>query len=273
MDNSELFAEIGRLTLQLRKAELQSHTLQAQLSDLEADGRIDHMGRPLPRPGHHEDCPHGQSGWKKCTCEDQKGRDARPIKTPEGKPLLPTMEFAEARRQDNMTRGQSECNFRRCTGRTTAMVIEALEFIKANTSDDSGVVIDVHNQGMKKHIEALLLHYAGELGIPIDALLRVTLRTLNEYCPQHAAAQLNLRDSALDDVAHNPVRDPNQDLKKGDHVRFEIEGIIKERQTVGSYTVYGKDFEPVQYAIKDSINGMTYYVGYHQITKVIGKKE
>jgi len=67
-----LFAEIGRLSLQLRAAELQAHTLEAKLSDLEADGIIDHMGRKLPLPGHHKECPRGQNGWAMCTCP--KGR-------------------------------------------------------------------------------------------------------------------------------------------------------------------------------------------------------
>ena len=47
----DLLAEIGRLLLQLRAAELQAHTLQAKLSDLEADGvkQCDCVkGRPSP---------------------------------------------------------------------------------------------------------------------------------------------------------------------------------------------------------------------------------
>ena len=44
------------------------------------DGVIDHMGRPLPLPDHHRDCPHGQSGWAMCTCEELKARDIRNAK-------------------------------------------------------------------------------------------------------------------------------------------------------------------------------------------------
>jgi hypothetical protein len=68
-------------------------------------------------------------------------------------------------------------------------------------------------------------------------------------------------------------RDPRQDLKPGDHVRFEIEGIIKERQSAGIFQDEHGGSALIQYAIKDSINGLTYCVGYHQITKKIGSVE
>lgn len=428
----DLLAEIGRLSLQLRTAEIQAHALQAKLSDLEADGIIDQMGRKLPLPDHHKDCPHGQSGWAKCTCEELKARDVklkqaedgwkvcmqdsygnrqyeclkchyvtkwvkdhselatakehacpspidrafddlmdddeddagpkkclhgnleckrcnptRAIKTPEGNPLLPAADFSRIRIEDNKECGHSECNYQRRTGRTTAMVIKALDFVKVNTSKDVGVVIDVHNHSMKKHIKKLLLHYADEMDVSHGALLRVTLRTLDEHRLRYTVGQLNLRDNALDDaksfkdlvdegqelrkkfdkdtagmrgapncpkcgdtglISYGPgtrgmkrcdcqtrrlveedeftrvmnetyehlpprPRDPRQDLEPGDHVRFEIEGIIKERQSAGIFQDEDGDFEPIQYAIKDSINRMTYYVGYHQITKKIGSVE
>ena len=66
----ELLAEIGRLSLRLREVELHAHTLQATISGLEADGVIDHMGRRLPLPDHHKDCPHGQNGLAMCSCEE-----------------------------------------------------------------------------------------------------------------------------------------------------------------------------------------------------------
>jgi hypothetical protein len=305
----ELLAEIGRLSLQLRAAELQAHTLQAKLSDLEADGTIDQMGRKLPLPDHHSDCPHGQNGWAMCTCDELKARDirnakaldrvfddlmdddegpkkclhgnteckrcnpVRAIKTPEGKPLLPAVEFSRMRIEDNKERGLSECNWQRCTGRTTAMVIEALEFVKANRM--GGVVIDVHDQGMKRHIRDLLQHYAGELGVDSTFNARIFMKAPSDGFIHGVDVGLQLRDNIIDDLMGvKPTRDPRQDLKPGDHVRFEIEGIIKERQSAGIFQDEdGNDFEPIQYAIKDSINRMTYYVGYHQITKKIGSVE
>ena len=379
----DLLAEIGRLSLQLHTAELQAHTLQAKLSDLEADGTIDHMGRKLPLPGHHKDCGHGKDGWSLCTCDKLRNRDARQfselmndidastlttphvaepkcskcgdtglvqvapnargvkqcdcvkgrpsplaesvtkafqqsaadavrttlnrggtavgevqgqwqvvsktcehgnteckkcgagqpaatIKTPEGKPLLPAAEFAAMQIKKNKELGLAECGFQRRTGRTTAMVLKALEFVKQN--DLALVEINVHNLTMKKRIKELLKHYADESGVQHGQLSRVRVRDPGVYSPGGA---LNLCDNVIDDMKETkPTRDPRQDLKVGDHVRFEVEGIIKERQSAGIFQDEdGSDFEPIQYAVKDSINGMTYYVGYHQIIKVIGKEK
>ena len=375
----ELLTEIGRLSLRLRASELQAHTLQAKLSDLEASGIIDQLGRPLPLPGHHKDCLNGQNGWAMCTCEELKARDVRnakaldrvfddlmdddegpkkclhgnleckrcnpirAIKTPEGNPFLPAAEFSRIRIEDNKERDLSECNYQRRTGRTTAMVIEALEFVNGGRA--GRVIIEAHNNRMKKVIREWLKHYADELGVSHGDLGRIIVREPGEYSPGGA---LTLRDNSLDDaksfkdlvnegqelrkkfdkdtagmrgapncpkcgdtglISYGPGtrgmkrcdcqtrrlveedeftrvmnetyehlpplrRDPRQELKPGDHVRFEIEGIIKERQSAGIFQDEdGNDFEPIQYAIKDSINGMTYYVGYHQITKKIGSVE
>ena len=376
-----LFAETARLSLRLRTAELHAHTMEAKIQELQAAGIIDQMGRRLPLPDHHKDCPHGQNGWSMCTCEELKARDIRnakaldrafddlmgedpgpkkclhgnteckrcnlnptqAIKTPEGKPLLPSAEFSKMRIEDNKERGLSECNFQRQTGRTTAMVIEALEFVKGE--QDGRVIIETGGNRMKKVIRQWLKHYADELGVSHGDLGRIIVREPGEYSPGGA---LTLRDNALDDaksfkdlvdegqglrkkfdkdtagmrgapncskcgdtglISYGPgtrgmkrcdcqtqrlvkedeftrvmnetydhlpprPRDPRQDLKPGDHVRFEIEGIIKERQSAGIFQDEdGNDFEPIQYAIKDSINRMTYYVGYHQITKKIGSVE
>jgi len=223
------------------------------------------------------------------------------------------------------------------------MVIEALEFVIVD--HDGRVIIDAHDNRMKKVIREWLKHYADELGVGHGDLGRIIVREPGEYSPGGA---LTLRDNAFDDtksfkdlvdegqelrkkfdkdtagmrgapncpkcgdtglISYGPgtrgmkrcdcqtqrlveedeftrvmnetyehlpprPRDPRQDLEPGDHVRFEIEGIIKERQSAGIFQDEdGNDFEPIQYAIKDSINRMTYYVGYHQITKKIGSAE
>jgi len=51
--------------------------------------------------------------------------------------------------EDNKERGLSECNFLRQTGRTTAMVIEALEFLKKNTSNDECGCAQMCLEGLK----------------------------------------------------------------------------------------------------------------------------
>lgn len=356
----------------------ENQTLKETLTKPRQDGIIDQMGRKLPLPDHHKDCPHGQNGWAMCTCEELKSRDirnakaldgvfddlmdddegpkkclhgnleckrcnpTRAIKTPEGNPFLPAADFSRIRIEDNKECGHSECNYQRRTGRTTAMVIKALEFVIVD--HDSRVIIEAHNNRMKKVIREWLKHYADELGVSHGDLGRIIVREPGEYSPGGA---LTLRDNALDDaksfkdlvdegqelrkkfdkdtagmrgapncpkcgdtglISYGPgtrgmkrcdcqtrrlveedeftrvmnetyehlpprPRDPRQDLKPGDHVRFEIEGIIKERQSAGIFQDEDGDFEPIQYAIKDSINGKTYYVGYHQITKKIGSVE
>jgi len=206
----DLLAEIGRLSLQLRAAELQAHTLQAKLSDLEADGIIDQMGRKLPLPDHHKDCPHGQNGWAVCTCEELKARD-----------------------------------------------------VKLKQAEDGWKACDQDAYGNRQYM-CLKCHYVTEWVKDHSELASVK---------EHVCS--SPIDRAFDDMKETkPTRDPRQDLKPGDHVRFEIEGIIKERQSAGIFEdENGNDFEPIQYAVKDSINGMTYYVGYHQITKKLGSME
>ena len=378
-----LFAETARLSLRLRTAELHAHTMEAKILELQAAGIIDQMGRRLPLPDHHRDCLHGQNGWSMCTCEELKARDirnakaideafddlmdddeddvgpkkclhgnleckrcnpTRAIKTPEGKPLEVASEFAAMQSGINRSRGLSECNYQRRTGRTTAMVIKALEFVIVD--HDGRVIIEAHNNRMKKVIREWLKHYADELSVSHRDLARIIVKVPDEHI-SGIDVGLRLRDNALDDaksfkdlvdegqelrkkfdkdtagmrgapncpkcgdtglISYGPgtrgmkrcdcqtrrlvkedeftrvmnetyehlpprPRDPRQDLKPGDHVRFEIEGIIKERQSAGIFQDEDGDFEPIQYAIKDSINGKTYYVGYHQITKKLGSVE
>jgi hypothetical protein len=66
-----------------------------------------------------------------------------------------------------------------------------------------------------------------------------------------------------------PARDPHQDLKAGDHVRFEVPGVIVSRQSGGIIEDQdGNDLELVQYAVKDFINGKTYHLLYDKIINV-----
>ena len=88
----------------------------------------------------------------------------------------------------------------------------------------------------------------------------------------HPNASLTLHDNVLDDMKGTPVRDPHRDLKPGDRVRFEIEGVIKERQTSGFKDLDGNDLKPVQYVIQ--VGGARFWdIGIDQIVKVIGKEE
>ena len=37
---------------------------------MKARENTDQFGRKLPLEGHKEECPHGKTGWAKCTCEE-----------------------------------------------------------------------------------------------------------------------------------------------------------------------------------------------------------
>ena len=134
----DLLAEIGRLLLQLRAAELQAHTLQAKLSDLEADCVKQYdcvKGRPSPLAESltkafqtaaadavrttlwaggtavgevqgqwrvvSKTCEHGNTECQKCGV----GQPVFTIKTPQGKPLLPAAEFAAMQIEENKEAG------------------------------------------------------------------------------------------------------------------------------------------------------------------------
>lgn len=121
-------------------------------------------------------------------------------KTPDGEPLLPPAEFSAMRIEDNKERGFSECHFQRQTGRTTAMVLKALGFVKENATGD--VVIEVHNQRMRKHVKELLLHYADEMGVGHRAQARIFTKTPSENI-SGIDIGLQLRDNVFDDTKEN----------------------------------------------------------------------
>ena len=228
-----LIAEIARLNVENYRLREENRSLKETLSKLQNNGIIDQLGRKLPLPDHHRECPHGQNGLAMCTCEELKVRDirnakafdrafddlmdddegpkkclhgnteckrcdpTRAIKTPEGKPLLPTAEFSRVRIEDNKERGLSECNFQRQTGRTTAIVIEALEFVKSNRT--SSVLIDADNHRMKKVIRDWLKHYADEMGVSHRDLARIIVKLSVEYV-RGVDVGLRLRDNAFGDT-------------------------------------------------------------------------
>lgn len=289
--NTELFAEIGRLNILLNERDKEISALNEILEGLRKKGLIDGLNRPLPLEGHHKDCAHGKDGMSYCSCdelkkadvktletlfnelaEEQEAKPARHLRTPDGKPLLPARDFSRAVIEDNRERGLDEDNFQRQSGRTTAMVIQTLEFFKSNTM--GGVVIDVHSNRMKKHIRDLLRHYADELDVAHRDLFRVFVVGPKEFVSGIDIA-LRLRDNALDITKDaKPTRDSRQDLKVGDIVRFELTGVITARQTAGIVKDYdGNDYEPIQYEIEERDKRIVNYVSYHHILSVVGKEE
>ena len=70
-----LIAEIARLSVENYRLREENQTLKETLFKLQNVGIIDQLGRPLPLPDHHRECPHGQNGLAVCTCEELKARD------------------------------------------------------------------------------------------------------------------------------------------------------------------------------------------------------
>jgi hypothetical protein len=70
-----LIAEIARLNVENYRLREENRSLKELRTKLQQGGVIDQLGRPLPLPDHHRECPHGQNGLAMCTCEELKARD------------------------------------------------------------------------------------------------------------------------------------------------------------------------------------------------------
>ena len=253
-----LFAEIGRLSLQLRTAELQAHTLQAKLSDLEADGTIDHMGRKLPLPGHHKDCGHGKDGWSLCTCDKLRNRDARQFSE--------LMNDIDASTLTTSHVAEPKCSKCGDTGRITifgegiATPTWCTACPKGRPSPLAESVTRAFQQSTADAVRTTLDRGGTVVG-EVQGQWQVVSKTCdhgNTECKRCGVGQ--------------PTRDPRQDLKVGDRVRFELKGHIEERQSAGIIQDGdGKDFEPVQYLIRDEWHRRVHIIPYNEITLVIGK--
>lgn len=240
----------------------------ALIEDLRKKGIIDQHNRPLPLEGHHKDCGHGKDGWSLCTCDELKKVDEErankqfQLLVEEGQNLRKEFDQKTAG-----MRGPPQCS--KCGDTGLVQVAPNARGVKQCECKKYGPhhpECGRAKPGMRSPCTCLGLYERDarnqrDLDRCFDELVeddKVTCDHGNTECKRCGVGQ--------------PTRDPRQDLKVGDHVRFEIEGIIKERQSAGIFQDEdGSDFEPIQYAVKDSINGMTYYVGYHQIIKVIGK--
>ena len=268
-----LFAETGRLLFENKRLLEENQSLKEMLSKLQKDGIIDQLGRKLPLPGHHEDCEYGQNGWSMCYCEE-----IDKIKQVE--------DGWKVCMQDSYGNRQYEClkcHYVTKWVKDHSELATAKEHACPSPIDRAFDDLIDEGQELRKKFDK---DTAGMRGAPNCPKCGDT--GLISYGPgtrgmkrckcqtQRLVEEDEFTRVMNETYEHLPPRprDPRQDLKPGDHVRFEIEGIIKERQSAGIFQDEdGNDFEPIQYAIKDSINRMTYYVGYHQITKKIGSVE
>lgn len=242
--------------------------LRSLLDNLREKGIIDQHNRPLPLEGHHKYCRHGKDGWSLCTCDELKKVDEErankqfQLLVEEGQNLRKEFDQKTAG-----MRGPPQCS--KCGDTGLVQVAPNARGVKQCDCKKYGPhhpECGRAKPGMRSPCNCLGLYERDarnqrDLERCFDELVeKKTCDHGNTECKRCGVGQ--------------PTRDPRQDLKAGEHVRFKIEGIIKERQSAGIFQDEdGSDFEPIQYAVKDSINGMTYYVGYHQIINVIGKED
>jgi hypothetical protein len=82
------------------------------------------------------------------------------VMTPEGNPLQDFEAYRVERVNKNIDTGLSESEYQRQTGRTTKMIIGAIEHLINNPSDN--VAIFTHNWNMSKAIRAKVEHYVAQ---------------------------------------------------------------------------------------------------------------
>ena len=89
------------------------------------------------------------------------------VKTPEGTPLQDFESYRVSRVQNNIDTNLSECEFQRGTGRTTKMVIDAIEHLINNPNDN--VAIFAHSRHMRTKIRERMEHYASQYSWALNA--------------------------------------------------------------------------------------------------------
>ena len=103
------------------------------------------------------------------------------IKTPEGNDLIPFDEFKRLVVNKNIDSGISECRYQRRSGRTTRMVIEALETVMEDGARH--ILIEAHSLNFRKVIASLIDHYICQYNIYDRVWQQIHLCTTNEVEP------------------------------------------------------------------------------------------
>ena len=167
----------------------------------------------------------------------------KPVLTPSGQPLQLFDEFERERIRLNLDKGLSECRYLRQTGRTTRMVIEALE-----TALEDGahhVMIQVHNMAMRRNINGLIDHYVNQYGISTLTLRQVHFCYANDPEPGRG---LNIYrtfvDNAVTDARESEPRTSKMKYQKGQSVDIILKDVsIRDIQFAGD----GDDLEIYRY--------------------------
>ena len=147
------------------------------------------------------------------------------IMTPGGFPLRPFDEFERQRMRENLDARLDECRYMRQTGRTTRMVIEALEM----ATDNPGryiVILTLNNVGVK-FINVLLHHYITQYGL--DEKIRPNIHVCTTSC-QHAGKGIDVLHTFVDNVipdtqSQKKTPGPITKYRKGQHVNILVKNV------------------------------------------------
>jgi len=180
----------------------------------------------------------------------------RQIITPGQAPLQPFDEFERAQMRKNLDARLDECGYMRQTGRTTRLVIEALE--AAVNEPKRQVVIEAYNQSTRKCIDVLVEHYAAQYGLDASVWRRIHTKMVRTpfYCDP-SFSQMHLVDNSVTDVGDQkktPMK-PAPHLA-GQNVNILIENVwIKRVEYAGggshAYQYIGQTKNGVEIAFTD----------------------
>lgn len=275
------FVGQGSWSVFAEKVVAERDALREVLAGLREKGVIDQHNRPLPLEGHHKDCGHGKYVWLLCTCDELKKVDEERANKQfqllvehSGPVCKKCGGTGRATVTDGVvaTRGWCECS------KEFKALVEAgqqlrKEFDKqtagmrgpprcSKCGDTGWIEYFPGSRGMKRCDEAC------QKTSPIDQVIDELIKDDRETC-DHGNTECKRCGVG------QPTRDHHQDLKVGDIVRFEVEGVITDRQPGGIVIkdYEGNDYEPVQYVIRETFSGNKCSVPYYRILAVIGEEE
>jgi hypothetical protein len=177
------------------------------------------------------------------------------IMTPGGHPLRPFDEFEREKMRENLDARLDECRYMRQTGRTTRMVIEALELAIDNPGRH--IVILTLNNANGKHINSLLQHYMTQYGLDKGTRGGIHVLTANEP-PIGVDILRKFVDNVITDTQDlkKTTLNPATNLVKGQHVNILVKNVwIKRIEYAGggsdAYQYIGQTPNGVEIAFAD----------------------
>jgi hypothetical protein len=190
----------------------------------------------------------------------------RQIITPGQAPLQPFDEFERSQMRKNLDACFDECRYMRQTGRTTRLVIEALEMAVNNPG--RYIVILTLDSANVKCINILLHHYITQYGL--DEKIRPNIHVCTNGC-QHTGKGINILHTLVD----NSVTDA-QTLKKTvsrpdtKYRACQIVNVVMPEVWIKKIQFAGGDSNAHQY-VGQTKNGVEIFFTEDDVMKVVGE--